>query len=167
MFAAVADTSGQILAEHCRSIDVDRRATDALDTAADLLARGLDETGLAASDLASVAAGIPCPLDGNTGIVRSPTILAAWVDLGPARELAIRIGHPVHIDNDANMGARGEQRVGATRGCRNFIYVKASHGIGVGPVLGGETYRGTLGIAGEIAPPAARWVAHSRTCATP
>lgn len=35
-------------------------------------------------------------------------------------------------------------------GCRNFIYVKASHGIGAGLVLGGQTYRGTLGIAGEI-----------------
>lgn len=150
VFAAVADTSGQILAEHCRSIDVDHRATDALDTAADLLARGLQETGLAAPDLASVAAGIPCPLDGNTGIVRSPTILAAWVDLDPARELAIRIGHPVHVDNDANMELGGSSASAPPGGCRNFIYVKASHGIGAGLVLGGQTYRGTLGIAGEI-----------------
>jgi predicted NBD/HSP70 family sugar kinase len=150
VFAAVADTSGRILAEHCQPIDVDHQATDALDTAADLLARSLHEAGLAATDLASVAAGIPCPLDANTGVVRSPTILAAWVNLDPARELATRISQPVHVDNDANMGARGEQRFGAARGCRDFIYVKASHGIGAGLVLGGETYRGTLGIAGEI-----------------
>jgi len=150
VFAAVAETSGRILAEHCQSIDVDHRATDALDTAAGLLARGLDEAGLAASDLSSVAAGIPCPLDGSTGVVRSPTILAAWVDLNPARELEARVGRRVGVDNDANMGARGEQRFGAARGCRNFIYVKASHGIGAGLVLNGETYRGTLGIAGEI-----------------
>jgi predicted NBD/HSP70 family sugar kinase len=82
--------------------------------------------------------------------VRSPTILAAWVDLDPARELATRVGRPVHVDNDANMGAHGEQRFGAARGCRDFIYVKASHGIGAALVLGGQTYRGTLGIAGEI-----------------
>lgn len=150
VFAAVADTGGRILAEHRQSIDVDHRATDALDTAAVLLGRGLDAAGLSASDLNRVAAGIPCPLDANTGLVRSPTIMAAWVNLDPARELANRIGRPVHVDNDANMGARGEQRFGAARGCRHFIYVKASHGIGAALVLGGETYRGTLGIAGEI-----------------
>jgi predicted NBD/HSP70 family sugar kinase len=120
VFAAVADTRGGILAENGRVADVDQQPTDALDAAADLLGRCLADAGLTASDLAGVAAGIPCPLDANTGVVRSPTILAAWVDLDPARELAGRIGHPVYVDNDANMGARGEQRFGAARGCRHF-----------------------------------------------
>lgn len=115
-----------------------------------MLARCRSEAGLAAKDLAGVAAGIPCPIDANTGLVRSPTILAGWIDLDPASELANRIGRPVSVDNDANMGARGEQRFGAARGRRNFIYIKASHGIGAGLVINGETYRGTLGIAGEI-----------------
>jgi predicted NBD/HSP70 family sugar kinase len=48
------------------------------------------------------------------------------------------------------MGAQGELRFGGARGYRNFIYVKASHGIGAGLVLNGETYHGGLGIAGEI-----------------
>jgi hypothetical protein len=153
VFAAVADTRGRILAENGQPADVDQQATDALDAAANLLERCLTDAGLAASDLVGVAAGIPCPLDATTGVVRSPTILAAWVDLDPARELATRVGRPVYVDNDANMGARGEQRFGAARGCRDFIYVKASHGIGAGLVLAGETYRGTLGIAGESATP--------------
>ena len=150
VLAAIADTSGRILAEHFQWVDVDQRATTALDTAADMLARCLSEAGLATEDLAGVAAGIPCPIDANTGLVRSPTILAGWIDLDPASELANRIGRPAAVDNDANMGARGEQRFGAARGCRNFIYIKASHGIGAGLVINGETYRGTLGIAGEI-----------------
>jgi predicted NBD/HSP70 family sugar kinase len=148
--AAVADSDGRVLAEHRQPVDVDQQATHALDQAAALLADCLDEKGLTASDLANVTAGIPCPLDASTGVVRSPTILASWVDLDPARELAARTGRPVFVDNDANMGARGEQRFGATSGCRNFIYVKASHGIGAGLVLNGEIYRGALGIAGEI-----------------
>lgn len=150
VFVAVADTSGRVLADECQTADVDQHSTDALDAAADLLTRCLGAAGLTVSDLAGVAAGIPCPLDANTGVVRSPTILADWVDLHPAAELAARIGRPVHVDNDANMGARGEQHFGAARGCRDFIYVKASHGIGAGLVMGGQTYRGTLGIAGEI-----------------
>lgn len=147
---AVADSSGRVLAEHRQPVDVDQRATHALDQAAAMLADCLDQRGMVASDLANVTAGIPCPLDANTGVVRSPTILASWVDLDPAHELTARTGRPVLVDNDANMGARGEQRFGGARGCRNFIYVKASHGIGAGLVLNGETYRGALGIAGEI-----------------
>jgi predicted NBD/HSP70 family sugar kinase len=147
---AVADAGGRVLAEHREPVDVDQQATNALDQAAALLADCLDERGLAASDLANVTAGIPCPLEASTGRVRSPTILASWVDLDPAHELAARTGCRVFVDNDANMGARGEQRFGAAGGCRNFVYVKASHGIGAGLVLNGETYGGALGIAGEI-----------------
>jgi predicted NBD/HSP70 family sugar kinase len=147
---AVADSGGRVLAEDHQPVDVDQQAAHALDQAAALLADCLDKKGLAASDLANVTAGIPCPLDANTGVVRSPTILASWVDLDPAHELAARTGRPAFVDNDANMGARGEQQFGAARGCQNFIYVKASHGIGAGLVLNGETYRGALGIAGEI-----------------
>lgn len=147
---AVADSGGRVLAERCQPVDVDQEATHALAQAAALLADCLDEGGLTASELANITAGIPCPLDASTGVVRSPTILASWVDLHPALELAARTGRPVFVDNDANMGARGEQRFGAACGCRNFIYVKASHGIGAGLVLNGETYRGALGIAGEI-----------------
>ena len=147
---AVADSGGRMLAEHRQPVDVDQQATHALEQAAALLTDCLDEKGLAASDLANVTAGIPCPLDASTGVVQSPTILASWVDLDPAHELAVRTERPVFVDNDANMGARGEQRFGAACGCQNFIYVKASHGIGAGLVLNGEIYRGALGIAGEI-----------------
>ncbi|HEY2651924.1 MAG TPA: ROK family protein [Solirubrobacteraceae bacterium] len=148
--AAVAEMGGRVLADHSQPVDVDQRAADALDAAAALLGVCLADAGLSAADLLGVAAGIPCPLDASTGLVRSPTILAAWVDLDPARELATRVGRPVHVDNDANMGALGEQRFGAARGCRDFIYVKASHGIGAALVMNGQTYRGTIGIAVEI-----------------
>jgi hypothetical protein len=47
-------------------------------------------------------------------------------------------------------GSTGRQRFGAACGCQNFIYVKASHDTSAGLMLNGETYRGALGIAGEI-----------------
>ena len=81
----------------------------------------------------TVAAGIPGPLDLDSNRVRSPTILSGWVDIAPDAELERRLGLPVQVANDADMGARGELRFGAARGCRDFMYVKASHGIGAGP----------------------------------
>jgi predicted NBD/HSP70 family sugar kinase len=44
----------------------------------------------------------------------------------------------------------GELYAGAGRSHRDFLYVKASHGIGASLVLGGALYRGGTGLAGEI-----------------
>ena len=53
------------------------------------------------------------------------------------------------IENDANLGALGEGLHGAAKGCRNYLYLKLSSGIGMGMVLDGRLYRGTDGAAGE------------------
>ncbi|MCD9875689.1 ROK family protein [Streptomyces guryensis] len=68
----------------------------------------------------------------------------------PADELGRRFGHPVSVANDADMGARGEHAFGAARSLDDFLYIKASHGIGAGLVLAGRTYPGSTGISGEI-----------------
>ncbi len=147
---ALAETTGRIVAEQRLALDVDEQATPALDTVAGLVERLLADTDTPLSRVLAVAAGIPGPLDLETNRVRSPTILSGWVDVAPDDELSRRIGRPVQVLNDADMGARGELRSGAARGCRDFIYVKASHGIGAGLVLNGEPYRGAIGVTGEI-----------------
>ena len=89
-------------------------------------------------------------MDVSSHRVRSATILSAWVGLDPEYELSRRLGRNVSVGNDADMGAQGELRFGSARGCRDFLYVKASQGIGAGLVLNGDTYRGSNGLAGEI-----------------
>ena len=132
------------------SIDVDLGANQALDLASDLLADLRREHSVAL--LSSLVAGIPGPVDAQTGLVRSATILSSWVGLAPAEELGRRIGGSiaVHIENDAVLGAYGELKAGAGRDHPNFLYIKASHGIGAGLVIDGEPYTGATGIAGEI-----------------
>lgn len=147
---AVADPGGTILAEHRQNLDVDNEPQLALDTAAGLTARTIQMAGLVAADICCVAAGIPGPVDLRTQVVTSPSILAEWVGLDPHQELQDRIGLPVTLRNDADMGALGEMRFGAAQGLHDFLYVKASDGIGAGMVLNGESYRGALGMAGEI-----------------
>ncbi|UPK72979.1 ROK family protein [Nocardioidaceae bacterium SCSIO 66511] len=147
---AIADTVGDMRAELHTPVDVDGRAIDAFDTATAMFDRAVREVGIDPQQILAVCAGVPGPVDGTTGQVRSPTILASWVDVDPARELGARLGRRVHIANDADMGAHGELRFGAATGARDFLYIKASHGIGAGLVLDGRTYRGSVGIAGEI-----------------
>lgn len=149
---AVADLGGaHLLAERC-AVDVDRHAEDALDRAADLARHLLGRAGVAAAAVQYVVAGVPGPVD-RAGRMRSSTIAASWWQLPIADEVARRLGvEPaiVEVENDAQLGALGEHRAGVAAGCADLVYVKASHGLGAGLILGGELYRGASGCAGEI-----------------
>jgi predicted NBD/HSP70 family sugar kinase len=147
---AAATGEGHVLAEESIQLDVDQRAGAALDCARDILDSVLDRAGVAMGDVRAAAAGIPAPLNNRTGRVGSPTILASWVDLDPAEELHRRTGLTVTLGNDAAFGALGEMTYGAARDFTDFIYVKASNGIGAALVLNGRLYRGSHGMAGEI-----------------
>jgi predicted NBD/HSP70 family sugar kinase len=61
-----------------------------------------------------------------------------------------RLGLPVFVDNDANLGALAESAWGAGQGCDQMAYIKAATGIGAGLVHDGHLFRGTTGTAGEI-----------------
>ena len=145
---AIGDSLGSVVAETSAPFGVDLQAMEALDTAADLLRSLCAETGI--DDVAEVTAGIPGPLDAATGLVCSPTILARWVGLDPAAELQRRLHAHVRTENDAFLGALGERLAGAGRAHTDFLYVKVSDGIGACPVLNGQPYRGSRGIAGEL-----------------
>lgn len=144
--AAVATTAGEVLAEHSRDLDVDAQPVRALDAAAALTRRALATAKASAGQVVGVAAGLPRPLDRRGQAIEA----SGWMNLDPAGELSRRLGQRVTIGNDADMGARGERAFGVARGLDDFVYVKASHGIGAGLVLNGQSYRGSVGIAGEI-----------------
>lgn len=75
-----------------------------------------------------------------------------WLRPDPATALTRRLGVPVVIENDANLGALGEAHAGAGRGHSCQIYLKlGERSVGAGLVLDGALYRGASGFAGEIA----------------
>ncbi|HEX6548595.1 MAG TPA: ROK family transcriptional regulator [Candidatus Dormibacteraeota bacterium] len=147
---AVADLDSNFLAERRTELDVNRRALEALDAAARMVEQVLAEAGVELSAVVGVGIGIPGPVDRLHGTAGSATILPGWVGLQIAAEMEARLGLPVEIENDANLGALGEMAWGAGRGCNNFAYIKAATGIGAGLVIEGRLLRGATGTAGEI-----------------
>lgn len=148
IYVAVADEAGNEVASRRVLINVDLNARQAMDEASDLLRLLCQEQQI--DHLTSIAAGIPGPIDAQRSVVRSPTILSGWVGLDPAAELEQRLGQAVLVENDAVLGAIGENTVGAARGLTDFLYVKISDGIGAALVLNGRIYKGAVGLAGEI-----------------
>ena len=147
---AMADLGHTVLAESRFELDVNRNAMEALDRAARMFQEVLTRTGVDRKNVLGAGIGIPGPVDRAHGTAGSATILPDWVGLRIALEMELRLGIPVQIENDANLGALAELTWGAGRDCSNFAYVKAATGIGAGIVIDGRLLRGATGTAGEI-----------------
>src|SRR5215212_7239762 len=147
---AVGDLSHTVLAEHWQQIDVDHLAVEGLDTAAELVTAALDQAGVERDRVVGVGMGLPGPISDENQTVGSTSILPGWVGVNAADEMSRRLGLPVSVENDANLGALAEYVWGAGRGAPDVAYIKASSGIGAGLVIGGRLHRGVGGTAGEI-----------------
>ncbi|MFH8789004.1 ROK family transcriptional regulator [Streptomyces roseoverticillatus] len=147
---AVGNLAQRVLAEDAEPLDVDASAAQGLDRAEQLVRRLLDDAGIDAGKIIGVGLGVPGPIDVETGTLGSTAILPGWAGTNPRDELASRLSVPVHVDNDANLGALGELVWGAGRGASDLAYIKVASGVGAGLVINGQIYRGPGGTAGEI-----------------
>jgi predicted NBD/HSP70 family sugar kinase len=147
---AVSDLSHTVLAETWRELDVDHSADEGLDTAAAFVDDVLAEASVDRNRVIGVGMGLPAPIDRATGAVQASSILPGWVGVDAAAEASRRLGLPVEVENDANLGALAELVWGAGRGRSDLAYLKISSGIGAGLISGGRLQHGVGGTAGEI-----------------
>jgi predicted NBD/HSP70 family sugar kinase len=145
---AVADLSAQPLVEKRHRLAHDHRYEEGLELAASLLEDALAAAGHTWDEVRTVGMGLPAPISDD--VVRSSAILPGWVGINAEDVSQERFGRPVHIDNDANLGALAEHRIGAARGEDQVVYVKVSSGVGAGLIVDGKILHGARGTAGEI-----------------
>jgi len=146
---AVADLSSTVLAERAVDLDVDHAASSAIDAAVELVDAVLEEADIDRSRVIGAGTALPGPVF-RDGTVGSTTIMPGWAGLNPREELTQRLGFPVAVENDANLGALAEISFGTARGFSDVLYIIVSSGIGAGVVLGGQLHRGLSGLAGEL-----------------
>jgi predicted NBD/HSP70 family sugar kinase len=72
------------------------------------------------------------------------------VPLGDALSGALGMDVPVHVGNEADLGALVELRRGAARGADNLLFVAGEVGVGGGIVVEGQPLAGAAGYAGEV-----------------
>ncbi|MGN6330811.1 MAG: ROK family protein [Motilibacteraceae bacterium] len=143
---AVADLAGTVLAQRGRRLDVDHRVPDAL-AAVTEMAQRLTE-GRRRTVGAGVAVSTPVlPLAAESSVL---PLLGARPGVDVAALLGRALGVPVHVANDADLGALAEWAYGVARGLDDVVYVMLGDGVGAGLVLGGRLHRGARGVAGEL-----------------
>lgn len=101
-------------------------------------------------EVRGIGAAFPSHIDFNRGVIIETCDIPQLNNVAVREMLEKRLGVPVWIDNDCNVKALAEHRLGAGRGHRDMIYVDISTGIGGGLILNGDLYRGIHGCAGEI-----------------
>ena len=125
-------------------------ADEALAAAEQLVSDLLAEAGLEWDRVIGVGVAVSAPVRTDSPQFASGVIFPAWAKINVAEVLSERLGMPVHLGNDANLGALAEATFGAGRGKRNLFYVMLSEGIGGGVIVDGRIYLGRAGAAGEL-----------------
>jgi len=140
---------GTLIDEQRHVLDVDHEPTESLDLVARSTVALVASADADLGRVLGVGVAVSAPVVGSRQL-SSPPMLLDWggVDIGGI--LAERTGLPVHLGNDASLGALAEWRLGAGAGVDDLVYVMLSEGVGCGLVLGGRLHTGAAGMAGEL-----------------
>ncbi|MFE9673374.1 ROK family protein [Streptomyces sp. NPDC006259] len=150
VLAAVADITGRTIGAYevptpgrKGAGTVVRQVTEALDGA-------VKAAGLARDDVRRLVVATPGAFDPTTGRLRYASHLPGWHSPALLDDLAAVLPMPVEYENDVNLVAVAEQRLGAARGHEDFVLLWNEGGLGAALVLGGRLHRGWTGGAGEV-----------------
>ncbi|MFI6734860.1 ROK family protein [Nonomuraea sp. NPDC050451] len=114
---------------------------------AERLVGSLTDGGLRLGALSAIGAGVVGPV----GWPEPEDDLEGDEPAHPVQPLlSERFGAPVLLDNNTRLAALGEAIWGAAAGGRDVLYLRLSHGVGGGLVVGGALHRGAYGLSGEF-----------------
>lgn len=151
MDVALADFQGNVLAKISEEADVTIGPESFLEHVGEALGCLLEQLGIAPTALVATGIGVPGPVEFSPGVLIAPPLMPTWEGY-PIKE-HFRRRFPVarvFVDNDVNIMAKGEQKVGAGQGLNNFLFIKVGTGIGCGIIADRHIHRGSDGCAGDV-----------------
>ncbi|MGW0362585.1 ROK family transcriptional regulator [Streptomyces sp. NPDC002990] len=147
VLAAVADLTGEVIGAHELPY---AEGADAVEQVTEALRGAVAAAGLHLGDLHRLVIATPGAFDPRTGQLRYAGHLPGWHSPTLLDDLAAALPLPVEYENDVNLAAVAEQRLGAARGHEDFVLLWNEEGLGAALVLGGRLHRGWTGGAGEV-----------------
>ncbi|WP_119582443.1 ROK family transcriptional regulator [Streptomyces europaeiscabiei] len=150
VLAAVAAITGRTVGEHAVPTPGRRPAEPVVRQVTTALDGAVKAAGLVRSDVRRLVIGTPGAFDPGTGRLRYASHLPGWHSPALLDELAAALPMPVEYENDVNLAALAEQRLGAAKGHEDFVLLWNEGGLGAAVVLGGRLHRGFTGGAGEV-----------------
>ncbi|MCX7669371.1 MAG: ROK family protein, partial [Anaerolineae bacterium] len=149
ILAAVFDAHHRVLVREKKSTKPELGADAVLLRVAECVNEALALSALAHASVIGVGVGVPGMVDSRTGVVRVAPNLG-WHEFPFGKRLSALLRIPVVVVNDVEAGTLAVQHFGAGRKLRDFVCMFIGTGIGGGIVLGGQPYRGSAGMGGEV-----------------
>ncbi|RSK28334.1 ROK family protein [Bacillus sp. HMF5848] len=143
--AALVDQSGKIITMIQEETEAHKGYTYVIDKMIKLA-----EKLIVNQTIKGIGIGAPGPLDYKTGVILSPPNLPGWEKVPIVNLIANHFNVPVYLNNDANVAALAEARIGSGRDYESVYYITVSTGIGGGFVINKQIFNGAQGYAGEI-----------------
>jgi predicted NBD/HSP70 family sugar kinase len=146
------DLAGTTIYERRRPLMTSSSSVDDLvPVLRDEIRRAIEAVEATGRTVAGIGVAVPGIIDVSTGVVVFAPNLG-WHNVPLLDRLVAQLGTrlPIIVDNEANMGAVAEHRVGVAAGADHLVYVLAANGVGSGVILNGSLFRGASGAAGEI-----------------
>ncbi|WP_330349771.1 ROK family transcriptional regulator [Streptomyces sp. NBC_00582] len=150
VLAAVADITGRTVGTYEVPTPTRRTAGTVVRQVTEALDGAVKSAALTRDDVRRLVVATPGAFDPTTGRLRYASHLPGWHSPTLLDELAAALPMPVEYENDVNLVAVAEQRLGAARGHDDFVLVWNEGGLGAALVLGGRLHRGWTGGAGEV-----------------
>jgi predicted NBD/HSP70 family sugar kinase len=140
------DVRGAVVSRHDEPIDDHDAVVSAVHRAITAQLRRLDAPLSKLRYVVLGAAGVVDPLAHELAFATNRT---SWQP-SLAAELRARLKCPAVFENDVNLAALAEARLGAGKGAGDLVLVWVDTGIACGAILGGRLFRGASGWAGEL-----------------
>jgi len=149
--AAQVGVGGDVLA-HAR-VDRERGHTSVDQISADLaeLARAVVPRSRRDSTTIGIGVAMVGVVRRDDGLVSMAPNLG-WTDVPLGERLAEALGTraPIHVANEADLGALAEHRRGAAIDVEHMLYISGEVGVGGGIIVAGQPLTGVAGYGGEV-----------------
>ena len=109
----------------------------------------LKAAGISKDDILGVGVAAPGPMDYRTGLIIDVPMMK-WKNFPLGDRLREEFGVPVYVENDGNLGALAEAKLGVAKGAETVLYQTISTGCGGGIIINGKIHHGRSGFAGEF-----------------
>jgi glucokinase len=142
---------GKILNQDSRRTEVEGGFQHVIEQMAEAVRLLCQRSQVPLEQVRGTGVGVPGPVDVVHGVAVIAPNFPGWRDMPVRDALGLALGGiPVAVENDANVAAYAEYRLGAGRGLKSLVLLTLGTGIGCGIVLDGKMYRGATDTAGEL-----------------
>jgi glucokinase len=150
ILAGVVNQDGKIIGMAKRATRAHEGVEQVVTRISKTILDAVSDAGLDSSGIAAACVVAPGPSNPEKGIVWCAPNLPGWLDVPLPELLKARLGIPVFLENDVNLGTFGEFVLGAGKGYRDLVGIFVGTGIGGGLVLDGKLRQGFRYSAAEI-----------------